>query len=262
MLSQPSFRKPVSQGSSYLEMNKDISIDKRQVLDAVCEWLKLMKWSGVKTVYVSDSLLSRTAAGSMGNPLDDLRSVVLSCKRCSLHTRRKNVVFGEGNPRSRLMFIGEAPGEEEDKQGRPFVGRAGMLLTRIIGAMGLKREDVYITNVVKCRPPGNRNPAIDEIAECLPYLEKQVEVIKPEVICTLGLFATHAITGIRQPISQMRGRKYSYRGVVVIPTFHPAACLRNPSTKALVWQDIKKVMKELGLPVRGVMKHGASQNRH
>ncbi len=158
------------------------------------------------------------------------------------------------------MFVGEAPGADEDRQGRPFVGRAGQLLTKIIAAMGLEREDTYITNILKCRPPGNRNPEADEICGCLPYLEKQIEVIQPEIICTLGLFATQTLTGIRDPIGRMRGNTYEYRGIPLIPTYHPAACLRNPSSKKLVWEDIKRVMKALGLPIRGGMKYGAGKN--
>jgi DNA polymerase len=159
------------------------------------------------------------------------------------------------------MFIGEGPGRDEDLSGEAFVGKAGMLLTRIIEAMGLTREDVYITNIVKCRPPNNRNPELDEISECLPYLEKQIDTIHPEVICTLGVVATQAITGMRRGISAMRGRPHDYRGFTVIPTFHPAACLRYPSNKKLVWEDIKKVMKTLGLPIRGVMRNGPSKNK-
>jgi DNA polymerase len=171
------------------------------------------------------------------------------------------MVFGEGDPSSRLMFIGEGPGRDEDLQGRPFVGRAGMLLTKIIQAMGLRRKDVYITNIVKCRPPGNRNPEPDEISECLPYLEKQIELIKPEVICTLGNVATQTLTGMRSGITSMRGRFYTYRDIRLMPTFHPAACLRKPETKRLVWEDIKQVMKVLDLPIRGVMRDGPSKSK-
>jgi DNA polymerase len=172
------------------------------------------------------------------------------------------MVFGEGSPSSRLVFVGEGPGRDEDLQGRPFVGRAGMLLTKIIQAMGLERKDVYITNIVKCRPPGNRNPEPDEISECLPYLEEQIEIIGPEVICTLGNVATQTLTGMRSGITSMRGRFYDYRGVRLMPTFHPAACLRRAATKRYVWEDIKKIMEVLGLPIRGVMRDGSSQNKH
>ena len=186
--------------------------------------------------------------GASGSPsLDALRKRMGACRRCELHKTRKNVVFGEGSPASRLIFIGEGPGRDEDSSGRPFVGRAGALLTKIIGAMGLEREDVYIANIVKCRPPENRNPEPDEVAECLPFLEEQVDLISPKVICSLGNVATQTLTGERNGITRMRGGSYEYRGIEVIPTFHPAACLRNPGLKKDVWEDIKKIMKVLGL---------------
>jgi DNA polymerase len=147
------------------------------------------------------------------------------------------------------MFIGEGPGRDEDLQGRPFVGRAGMLLTKIIEAMGLSRADVYIANVVKCRPPGNRNPDLDEIAECLPHLERQIEMIKPLVICTLGNISTQTLLDVKSGITSVRGRFFEYRGIKVMPTFHPAACLRKPETKRLVWKDVKQIMKALELPI-------------
>ena len=181
-------------------------------------------------------------------PLETLREEVLSCTRCGLHATRSNTVYGEGDPSARLMFVGEGPGRDEDLSGRPFVGKAGMLLTRIIGAMGLKREEVYITNIVKCRPPGNRNPELDEISECLPFLEKQIELIRPEIICTLGVVATQTITGSRRGIGAMRGRVHDYKGINVVPTFHPAACLRYPANKKFVWEDVKEIMKFLERP--------------
>ena len=197
-----------------------------------------------------------------GGSLAALTAKVVDCDRCGLHGTRTKVVFGEGDPRSRLIFVGGGPGRDEDISGRPFVGRAGMLLTRIIEAMGLTRSDVYITNIVKCRPPGNRNPEPDEISECLPYLEKQIELIEPEVICTLGLVATQTLTGLRRGITSMRGRFYEYRGIKLMPTFHPAACLRKPATKKDVWKDIQEIMKVLDLPVGGGMRHGAGKNKH
>jgi uracil-DNA glycosylase family 4 len=203
-----------------------------------------------------------TSPGSSVGALSDLIDRMSSCTGCDLHKTRTNTVFGEGSPSSRLMFVGEGPGRDEDLQGRPFVGRAGMLLTKIIQAMGLERKDVYITNIVKCRPPGNRNPEPDEISECLPYLEKQIELIGPEVICTLGNVATQTLTGLRSGITSMRGRFYDYRGVRLMPTFHPAACLRRAATKRYVWEDIKKIMEVLGLPIRGVMRDGSSKNKH
>lgn len=194
-------------------------------------------------------------------PLGGLSLEVEACEMCELHKGRTNAVFGEGNPRAKLMFIGEGPGADEDAQGRPFVGRAGVLLTKIIEAMGLRREEVYIGNIVKCRPPGNRMPEPDEIGSCLPYLEKQIEAIAPEIICTLGNVATQTITGERRPMSDMRGRTFAYRTTKVVPTYHPAACLRNPSCKKLVWEDIQVVMRYLELPARGAKKNGAGANR-
>jgi DNA polymerase len=164
------------------------------------------------------------------------------CTRCKLCTLgRRQVVFGVGNPKARLMFVGEAPGEEEDKQGEPFVGRAGQLLTKIIEAIGLTREQVYIANVIKCRPPGNRNPEPDEVASCEPFLFRQIDIIKPRVIVPLGKFAAQSLLKTTEPITRLRGREYSYRGATLIPTFHPAYLLRNPSSKREVWEDMKKV---------------------
>jgi len=193
------------------------------------------------------SAASGAASASGSTSLDSLRKRMEACTRCELHKTRKNVVFGEGSPASRLIFIGEGPGRDEDLSGRPFVGRAGALLTKIIGAMGLERGDVYIANIVKCRPPENRNPEPDEVAECLPFLEEQVDLIGPKVICSLGNVATQTLTGERNGITRMRGGSYEYRSIEVIPTFHPAACLRNPGLKKDVWEDIKKIMKVLGL---------------
>jgi DNA polymerase len=164
------------------------------------------------------------------------------CSRCKLHTLgRRQVVFGVGNPDARLMFVGEAPGADEDIQGVPFVGRAGQLLTKIIEAIGLHREDVYIANVIKCRPPQNRNPEQDEVDTCEPFLFQQIDVIKPTVIVALGTFAARALLRTLDPISRLRGRVFEYRGAKLIPTFHPAYLLRNPSSKREVWEDMKLV---------------------
>jgi DNA polymerase len=164
-----------------------------------------------------------------------------ACARCKLHTLgRKQIVFGVGNPQADLMFVGEAPGADEDEQGEPFVGRAGQLLTKIIEAIGLRREDVYIANVIKCRPPGNRNPEPDEVASCQPFLFRQIDAIEPKVIVALGKFAAQSLLQTTDPITRMRGRTYTYRGATLIPTFHPAYLLRNPSAKREVWEDMKK----------------------
>ena len=164
-----------------------------------------------------------------------------ACTRCKLHKLgRKQVVFGVGNSDADLMFVGEAPGADEDEQGEPFVGRAGQLLTKIIEAIGLTREDVYIANILKCRPPGNRNPEADEVEQCEPFLVRQIESIQPRVIIALGRFAAQSLLKTVDPITRLRGRTFNYRGATLIPTFHPAYLLRNPSAKREVWEDMKK----------------------
>ena len=170
---------------------------------------------------------------------DEIGPACTRCKLCTLG--RSQTVFGVGNPRARLMFVGEAPGEDEDKKGEPFVGRAGQLLTKIIEAIGLAREQVYIANVIKCRPPNNRNPEADEVAACEPFLFRQIDVIQPKVIVPLGKFAAQSLLRSMDPITRLRGRQFDYRGAVLIPTFHPAYLLRNPSAKREVWEDMKKV---------------------
>lgn len=179
------------------------------------------------------------------NSLEDLRANIGDCTRCKLCKGRTNLVFGVGNPKAKLMFIGEAPGADEDAQGIPFVGRAGQLLTKIIEGMGLKREDVYIANVAKCRPPENRNPEPDEIAACMPFLKQQIEIIKPKVIMCLGKFAAQTVLDTQVTISKLRGTFQDVNGVAVMPAFHPAYLLRNPSMKRIMWEDCKLVMAKL-----------------
>lgn len=180
-------------------------------------------------------------------PFDALRTEALACTKCRLAGTRKNVVFGVGNPNADLMFIGEAPGRDEDLQGEPFVGRAGQLLTDIIKAMKLSREDVYIANVIKCRPPENRNPEPDELDACRPFIQRQIESIRPKVIVTLGRFALQSLTGKGYRISSVRGQWLEHEGVKLMPTWHPAYLLRTPAAKKDVWADMKKVMAELGM---------------
>jgi DNA polymerase len=195
-----------------------------------------------------DVFADRDLAGT--SSLEELRAHIGDCTRCKLAGGRTNLVFGVGNPNADLMFVGEGPGRDEDLQGEPFVGRAGQLLTEIITkGMKLERRDVYIANIVKCRPPDNRNPEPDEIATCRPFVARQVEIVRPRVIVTLGSVATHALLETRTPITRMRGVWQDYRGTKVMPTLHPAYLLRNPADKKLVWADIKLVMAELGLPV-------------
>jgi DNA polymerase len=175
-----------------------------------------------------------------------IREDIGDCVRCKLHgLGRKQIVFGVGNPDADLMFVGEAPGADEDIQGEPFVGRAGQLLTKIIEAIGLRREDVYIANVLKCRPPSNRNPEPDEVVQCEPFLMRQIDAVKPKVIVALGKFGAQCLLKTNDPITRMRGREYKFRDAVLIPTYHPAYLLRTPSAKREVWEDMKRVRELL-----------------
>lgn len=180
--------------------------------------------------------------------LKALREEIGDCKRCKLWSKRTNIVFGEGNPNTKLMFIGEAPGKEEDLKARPFVGDAGMLLTRLIEKMGFKREDVYIANIVKCRPPMNRDPEIDEIGKCKGFVEKQIEIISPMVIISLGRISALTLIGdAKLKITAIRGKFFDYKGIPLMPTFHPAYLIRNPKDKWLTWTDAQKVLEILGI---------------
>ena len=182
-----------------------------------------------------------------GDTLPAIRDFIGDCTRCKLHKGRTKIVFGTGNPKAQLMFVGEGPGRDEDLSGEPFVGRAGKLLTDMIRAMGLQREDVYIANVVKCRPPENRLPEKDEIEVCSPFLMRQIDVIKPKVICTLGSCSAQTLLQTTQGISRFRGEWFDFRGAKLMPTYHPAYLLRNPAAKSDVWKDLQKVMAVLGL---------------
>ncbi|HEY2121286.1 MAG TPA: uracil-DNA glycosylase [Candidatus Acidoferrum sp.] len=176
-----------------------------------------------------------------------IREDIGDCTRCKLHKGRNKIVFGDGNPKARLVFVGEAPGADEDKQGIPFVGRAGKLLTQMIEAMGLQRQDVYICNVVKCRPPDNRKPEDDEVSTCSPYLLRQLDVIEPKVLVCLGAVAAQTLLATNRGISHFRGEWMDWHGHKLMATYHPAYLLRNPAAKADVWKDLQKVMVELGL---------------
>jgi DNA polymerase len=178
--------------------------------------------------------------------LQDVRDDLGVCRRCRLADGRRNIVFGEGDPGARLVFVGEGPGFEEDRQGRPFVGAAGRLLTRILAAMGLDRRQVYICNVVKCRPPDNRIPEPDEVASCLPFLKRQIAAIAPRFICALGAVAARTLLESDQSISMLRGRFHEWRGVQVMPTYHPAYLLRHEEKKREVWEDVQKLMRAMG----------------
>ena len=182
--------------------------------------------------------------------LEEVRVELGECTRCKLHKGRHSIVFGAGSAQARLVFVGEAPGEDEDLQGIPFIGKAGGLLTKMIEAMGLSRDTVYICNTVKCRPPNNRNPEPDELSSCEPFLKGQLAAVKPEVIVTLGKFAAQALLRDETPISRLRGQWRAYEGIPLMPTFHPAYLLRSPGEKGKVWDDLKQVMKKLDLPVK------------
>ena len=198
-------------------------------------FLETLRESGIDEIFLS---VPRT----QGETLSGLKEEVLRCIKCAdLVQNRKSVVFGSGNPKAKLVFIGEAPGAEEDRQGLPFVGAAGQLLTKMIEAIKLRREEVFIANVLKCRPPGNRPPQPIEIQNCEPYLARQLALIRPKLICALGTFAARTILKTSVPISSLRGKIHDYRGIPVLCTFHPAYLLRNPSEKKKAWEDLKKL---------------------
>lgn len=187
-----------------------------------------------------------------GDTLDILRGEVAGCTRCrELASTRTQTVFGVGNPRARLCFLGEAPGADEDRKGEPFVGRAGQLLDKIIEACTLRREDVYILNILKCRPPGNRNPAPDEAANCRGFLDRQLALIRPEFLCCLGAVAARNLLASEESIGKMRGRVFDYHGIQVVCTYHPAYLLRNPSAKRDTWEDMQMLMKLMGIELPG-----------
>jgi len=206
-----------------------------------------------EALWVGDFLVmpSRTASKPMQSGLEGIREKLGACTRCGLAATRAHIVFGEGNAKARIMFIGEAPGAVEDETGRPFVGPAGRLLTDIIEkAMGLSRSEVYIANILKCRPPGNRDPQPEEIEQCIGILKQQIMDIQPEVIIALGRIAAHTLLETTTPISSLRGTFKKYLGITLMPTFHPSYLLQNPSKKRETWEDIKKVMAFLGLPLQ------------
>jgi uracil-DNA glycosylase len=234
--------------------------DKTRTRNAIITHLETLKQSGVDFILsdvsdmsdLSDKSETPTAPSSFDpstppscHSLESLEKVLGDCDRCPLHKERQNIVFGVGSSEADLMFIGEGPGQDEDEQGIPFVGRAGQLLTKMIEAMGFTRDDVYIANVVKCRPPNNRNPLPDEMDACIPFLKQQLAIVKPKIIVCLGKVAAHVLLETQIPISKMRGTFKEFEGVRVMPTFHPAYLLRNPAMKRFVWDDLKKVMAEL-----------------
>lgn len=209
--------------------------------------LEFYKGLGVREVDIDVQDLRPTPASQEVDAmtLEDIRRDLGDCQRCKLARTRSRIVFGSGSQDASLVFVGEAPGFEEDKQGLPFVGRAGQLLTKIIESIGMKREDVYICNVLKCRPPNNRNPEAEEVETCSPFLRHQLGAIRPKVVCCLGTFAAQTVLGMRVPISKLRGEFHEIDGVRYIATFHPAYLLRNPEKKREVWEDMKRIRAEL-----------------
>ncbi len=218
-------------------MKGDLYRELGHIVAQLKEHLRYQKELGIKNLLCQKE-------GQTSLSLDDIRRELGDCTRCRLHEGRNHLVFGEGNPHALLVFVGEAPGREEDLQGKPFVGRAGELLTRIIEAIGLTRKQVYITNIIKCRPPNNRDPRPDEIKICLPFLLKQLEAIRPKIICALGTFAAQTLLGTENKISSLRGRFHDYSGAKLMPTYHPAFLLRNPQFKRDVWEDMKMIKEE------------------
>ena len=242
-------RAPKSKGDWYVRTDETAML-----AGALRNYLEDLRESGVDELPYGASPCCRLStgrsspalsSGSVRETLEDIRADLGDCRRCPLCESRKNIVFGVGSPNARVLFVGEAPGRDEDIQGEPFVGEAGQLLTKMITAMGLTRQEVYICNVLKCRPPGNRNPAPEEIAHCSPFLLRQVQAIAPKAIIALGTFAAQTLLGSREPISRLRGKFHDYHGIPLMPTFHPAYLLRSPEKKREAWADLQQVMKFL-----------------
>jgi DNA polymerase len=244
-----------------VEIPSDEREELREIAVALRRHLKTRAGAGIvalaKPAATTTTSPSSLAAGNVfdapvdssvgeSKSLEELRASIGDCRRCKLWSGRTNLVFGVGNPRAKVMFVGEAPGRDEDLKGEPFVGRAGQLLTDIITkGMKLSRDDVYIANVVKCRPPNNRDPEPDEVEACEPFLKKQVDLVRPKVIVALGRFAVQCLLRSKQPITRLRGQWHEYEEIKLMPTFHPAYLLRNPGDKKLVWEDIQKVIEAL-----------------
>lgn len=217
------------------------------VRQGLCLYLEQLRDLGVDTVYLPPDLLEKAMPASKEKQLEAMEAELKDCTLCKLHSNRNQLVFGAGNANAELVFVGEGPGYDEDREGYPFVGKAGQLLTKMIQAMGVERKDVYICNVVKCHPPKNRNPEGDEIAACEPFLLQQLDVIQPKAIVALGKFAAQCLLQTSAPISRLRGQWHDYHGIPLMPTFHPAYLLRTPEGKRDAWNDLQMVMKKLGL---------------
>jgi uracil-DNA glycosylase family 4 len=227
-------------------MSEDPVLELRELIDSLSGWLcyqRRLGWRGLPgAVEPAPEVREKPAERPT---LEEIRAEMGDCRRCKLHKGRTHLVFGEGAPDARLMFIGEAPGADEDQQGRPFVGAAGGLLNNLLSKLGLSREEVYIANIIKSRPPGNRDPEPDEILACLPFLKKQIQAIRPQVIVTLGRIAAQALLDIKEPLTRMRGRWQRYDQIRVMPTFHPSYLLRFPRERHKTWEDMQQVMEYL-----------------
>jgi uracil-DNA glycosylase family 4 len=227
-------------------VNTNISRDLCEIghdLQGYVQYLKRLGYKGVPLSEASVKILKQGNKGEEAETLEMICKDLGDCRRCRLHKGRKHIVFGAGNPQARLVLVGEGPGYEEDLHGLPFVGQAGQLLTKILKAIHLRREDVYIGNIIKCRPPGNRNPEPEEIAACLPFLQRQIRTIRPRLICALGTFAAQTLLQTHTPISRLRGHFHTYEDILLLPTYHPAFLLRNPTKKRDVWEDMQKLQE-------------------
>jgi uracil-DNA glycosylase family 4 len=212
----------------------------QEIIADLKNYLEYLKGMGIDSLFASGNA-PQEGSQSKVQTLDEIRRELGDCRRCKLYRTRRTIVFGEGNEKATLMFIGEGPGYDEDVQGRPFVGKAGQLLTKIIQSIHLEREEVYIANIIKCRPPQNRNPEPDEIESCYPFLQKQIQSIQPKLICALGTFAAQTLLSTDAKITSLRGRVLELGGIKVLPTYHPAFLLRNPERKREVWEDMKQI---------------------
>jgi DNA polymerase len=251
--SQPRLQSPATAGLPAADLQKEMTLPKHSVKPVVEKTASLVRPASPNLAplpVVAGPGLFEAMEKISNDSLPQIREYLGECTRCKLHTTRHKIVFGDGNPNAQVIFVGEGPGADEDAQGLPFVGRAGRLLTQMIEAMGLQRKDVYICNVVKCRPPENRQPEPDEVGTCSPFLLRQIDTIAPKVIVCLGATAAKTLLQTTRGISQFRGEWLEFRGRKLLATYHPAYLLRNPPAKSEVWKDLQKVMAVLGLEVK------------
>ena len=220
-----------------MEAGRTMDHKVQEIISDLKAYIEYIRGMGILALPLSEKLSQVHRVRS----LDEVRKEMGNCKRCKLHRTRRTLVFGEGDESAKLMMIGEGPGYDEDVQGKPFVGKAGQLLTKILQSINLRREEVFIANIIKCRPPQNRNPEPDEIESCSPFLLKQIEAIQPKIICALGAFAAQTLLKTETKITALRGKHYDLAGIKVFPTYHPAFLLRNPERKRDVWEDMKQI---------------------